>query len=169
MNEKRMTRFLKLLEGANYKSVVLNPGPTMTYLTGLHFGLDERPKMLFLGKNIEPVLILPELEAGSLDNASFKVKPFVYGENPEQWLKVFKEACDYLQLDGQTIGVEPVHLRVLELNFLQGAAPKSKFVSASAQLDFLRMQKDEEEIAAMRKAARIAQNAFQSTISSIKA
>jgi Xaa-Pro aminopeptidase len=55
------------------------------------------------------------------------------------------------------IGVEPRCLRVLELRFLESAAPGAKFTSAEDLIAGLRMHKDAAEIGAMRQAVQIAQ------------
>ena len=168
MYQQRFSLLSSLLEQGNFDGAALIPGPTFTYLTGLHYGLDERPKVLLLGKNRPAVIILPEFEAGKLKGSSLEIKPFTYGEDPDQWPEVFRQACAYAGLANQQIAIEPLQLRVRELRLLEEASPSTQFISASAQLDLMRMQKDEAEIAKMRKAAEIAQDAFLAMLVNIK-
>ena len=47
--------------------VVVNPGASLRWLTGLNFHLMERPVVLYLDKDRKPLIILPELELAKLD------------------------------------------------------------------------------------------------------
>jgi Xaa-Pro dipeptidase len=167
MSQKRMDRLFTLLDSAQLDAIVLNPGPTMQYVSGFHFVKDERPKILIMGKNIPTTLILPIFEARALEFPQ-DVKPFLYGENPVEWPRVFSEACQYAGITGKKVGVEPLQLRFLEWDYLTQAAPRTQFLSASPKLDVLRMKKDADEISAMRKAARIAQQAFLATLKQVR-
>ena len=59
----RHERLSKALTDANLDALVLNPSPSLTYLTGLHFHLSERPVVGIFTPGGKPVLVLPELEA----------------------------------------------------------------------------------------------------------
>lgn len=166
----RQSKLRKALKSSNLNGLVLNPGPSLTYLTGLHFHLMERP-IIFIITPEEPILaIIPELEAAKLLGISFPVQPYLYGEDPHTWPGVFNQAFAAAQLFGTySIGVEPGRLRVLELRYLQDAAPEASFDSAEEVLSDLRMRKDTDEIRAMRKAAQIAEQALSATLPAIKA
>ena len=73
-----------------------------------------------------------------------------------------------MSLDGKTIGVEPTWLRYLELNYLQTAAPAATFKTAEALIASLRIQKDNQELACMRRAVQIAQEALRATLPVIR-
>jgi Xaa-Pro dipeptidase len=111
--------------------------------------------------------ILPEFEVGKLAVSGLNIRPFAYGENPAAWADVFKKACQSVGLNGQKIGVDPNHFRFLEYHYLLQGAPQSQFISAGDDISLLRVHKDEQEVACMRKAAEIAQKAFQATLPSI--
>jgi len=169
MSLNRYTHLTDLMQSASLDALVLNPGPTLTYLTGLVFHLSERPTVLLVSPPADPALILAELEILKAKQSQVPVNPFTYNDNPDSWQVAFNKAVQALRLDGKRIGVEPERLRVLELNFLENAAPGANFVSAAALLANLRMQKDGQEIAAMRKAVQIAQQALLATMPFIKA
>jgi Xaa-Pro dipeptidase len=168
MTSDRLTRLHNLVKTSHFDSLVLNPGQTLTYLTGLHFGIMERPIVLLTKPGSPSALILPELEVGKIRQSHIPIQPFPYGENPETWQESFNQAVKFLNLNNAKIGVESNHLRVLELRFLESAAPGSNFISADLPLSSLRMQKDESEITNMRQAVKIAQDALTATLPKIK-
>ncbi len=165
----RQARLASSMSAAGTKILALNPGPSLTYLTGLHFHLSERPVIALFAPHTPPVLVIPELESIKAKSLSFPVQVFPYGEEPSTWPDVFRQAAMAAQIDQTSVGVEPTHLRYLELNLLQNAAPQAKFIPAEDVVADLRMRKDNYEVECMRKAVDIAQNALQATIPSIKA
>ena len=54
------------LKQSGLDAVALNPGPTLTYLSGVRFHLMERPVVLIVARDGDPVLVLPELETPKL-------------------------------------------------------------------------------------------------------
>ena len=165
------TRQMKLaaaLGSADLDAVVLNPGPSLYYLSGLHFHLSERPVVLIFSREGSMVIVLPELEAGKVENLPFEVRAFPYGEDHASWREAFRRGAQAASLEGLRVGVEPRRLRVLELRLLEEAAPRAQFTAAEETLASLRMYKDEAEIAAMRQAVDIAQRALQATLPAIQ-
>ena len=165
---QRQARLSAILDSAGGNALVLNPGSSLIYLTGLNFHLMERPVVAFFVPHAPPIIVMPELEGAKLVNLTYPIRSFPYGEDPQTWTAVFKQAADAAQIAGRTVGVEPTRLRFLELRLLEAAAPGAKFVSAETSLADLRMCKDESEIAAMRKAVQIAQQGLQATIPAIR-
>lgn len=157
------------LEDSGLGSLALNAGPSLTYLTGLHFHLSERPTVFLFVPDQAPLAVLPELESGKVRGLSFDVAVFPYGERPDTWLRAFQDAVESAHIDGVRLGVEPRRIRMLELDYLRAAAPQAEIVSAEECLASLRMHKDDFEIAAMRKAVEIAQTALGKTLPQIHA
>jgi Xaa-Pro dipeptidase len=166
--QDRQKRLEEALRGAGLEGMALNAGPSLTYLTGLHFHLSERPVVALFTPGQPPVIVLPELESGKLDGLSYPIQEFTYGELPETWAGVFKSAMGAADFPGKQVGIEPRQLRVLELNFLESREMGISLVTGETCMEQVRMRKDEAEIEAMQEAVRIAQNALQSTIPLIK-
>ncbi|MBI4761270.1 MAG: M24 family metallopeptidase [Chloroflexota bacterium] len=165
------TRFDKLnasLRTSDLDAVILNPGPTLKYLSGLSFHLMERPVVLFAAKDQTPALVLPELELQKVASLPYALQVFAYGENPSGWGEVFRKAVQALGLDGKRIGVEPRALRLLEFQYVKASAPEAEFPDASDVLAGLRLRKDAAEVEAMRRAVQIAQSALEAVIPQIK-
>lgn len=169
MYPKRIDIMYALLEQDRLDGAALIPGPTFTYLTGLEYHKDERPKVLLLQKGVQPILILPEFEAGKLKGNALNIKAFTYGEDQAVWPETFKAAADYAGLSGKKFAVEPLQMRVRELRLLQDASPDAHFLSTTPRWETMRMRKDESELAKMRKAAQIAEQAFLAMVRVVKA
>ena len=165
----RLSKLSESLRKSRLDALVLNAGPSLVYLTGLHFHLSERPVVTLFTADHEPVIILPELEMLKVNGLLYKIKAFPYNENPAEWDGVFCEAVKSLNLNGKRIGVEPRQMRLLEFRQVKSGAPEADFPDASDMVSRLRICKDADEIAAMRKAVKVAQSALEATIPLIKA
>lgn len=168
MTQTRLEKLTASLRTSNLDAVILNPGPTLKYFSGLSFHLMERPVVLFVAPGKDPVLVLPELELPKVDLFPYKVQGIAYGENPLEWDGAFRKAVQALDLDGKRIGVEPRSLRLMEFRHVKAGAPEADYPDASDVLAELRLRKDKAEVDAMRKAVKIAQDALEATIPQIK-
>jgi len=168
MTHPRFDKLNASLRTSDLDAVILNPGPTLTYLTGLHFHLMERPVVLLFAKDQEPAIILPELELQKVASLPYKLQVFAYPEKPSEWDAAFRKAVQALGLDGKRIGVEPRNLRLLEFGYVKTGAPEADYPDGSDVLSALRLRKDQAEVEVMRKAVKIAQAALEATIPSIK-
>ncbi len=164
----RLEKLQAALVQAGLDAAVLNPGPTLTYLTGLRFHLMERPVVLLVAPGKAPVIVLPELELPKVNLFSYKVNAFSYGENPLEWDSAFRKAVASLGLDGKKIGVEPRQMRLLEFRHVRAGAPEADFPDASEALSALRLCKDLAEVQKMKRAVKVAQDALEATIPFIK-
>jgi len=168
MTQSRLDQLNASLRASGLDAVILNPGPTLTHLTGLHFHLMERPVVLMFAKDQDPAIVLPELELQKVASLPYKLQVFAYPENPSEWDGVFRRAAQSLNLDGKQIGVEPRQLRLLEFRHVKASVPEADYPDASEVLSSLRLRKDKTEVDAMRRAVKIAQEALEATIPLIK-
>lgn len=148
-------------------ALALNAGPTQTYFTGLHFHLMERPIVLILALKQAPVIVLPGFEKGKLV-AVKDLRAVTYGEDPAKWQLSFNEAAKLLG-PLKRIATEDLRLRLMELRYLEGAFPGTKFEQAEPLIAQLRMHKDEAEIDAMQRAVKVAEAALEATLPEIRA
>ena len=166
--QNRQAKLAAVLAEAQLDSLILNPGPSMVYLTGLHFHLSERPVLVFFSLSHAPVIVLPELEMQKLKGLPYEIHGFSYGEDPAEWVKSFHNAIHAADLSDKRNGVEPRQLRLLEYSLLTEAAPKASYIQSNASVAKLRMYKDESELSSMRKAVEIAQSALYATLPQVK-
>jgi Xaa-Pro dipeptidase len=164
----RQQKLADALIKADLDGMALNPGPSLVYLTGLHFHLSERPVVVLFRPGAKPVIILPEFESLKIKSLPYEIEPFPYGEDPSTWGSVFSAAVHSIKLAGKKISVEPKQLRFLEYSLISGAASETVFLSGETILAKLRMYKDQAELEAMRRAVDIAQKALLATIPKIK-
>ena len=153
----RQAKLAEALRQTALPALALNPGPSLVYLTGMHFHLSERPVVALFFPNQSPLIVLPELESAKLKDLAYPLRSFTYGEDPASWPDVFRQALLAAEIQSGQVGVEPRGLRVLELRLLEAAAPAVRYDSAEEIVAGLRMHKDESELLAMRRAAQIAQ------------
>ena len=168
MDTTRLSKLSELLSISGLDALALNPGPSLVYLTGLHFHLMERPTLAFFTANSAPVLVLPELEMLKVQDLPFEVKPFPYGENPAEWDQVFLKAGRSLGFKHKRIGIEPLQMRILEYRKVQVITGGTECPDATQLVGQLRLCKDADEVATMRSAVKVAQAALEKTIPSIK-
>ncbi|NMB89327.1 MAG: aminopeptidase P family protein [Chloroflexi bacterium] len=167
MNNDRLQQLQTVIAQAGLDGAAFNPGPTLAYLTGQRFHRMERPVVLLAGPSGQPAMVLPALETGRLELFPYPVQAFPYGDNPASWDSAFQQAARFLGWQRPRLAVEANQFRVLELNFLQKAFPGLQPVPADEQLGALRLHKDAQEVALMRTAVKIAQQALLATLPSI--
>ena len=166
--QARTNHLQELMKQKGLSGIALNPGPDLSYFSGLEFHLMERPVLWILPLDSSPVLVLPELEENKLIDQPHPIRPFTYNEDPATWPGAFQSALTEAGLMKGKLGVIPRRLRMLELTYLQGAGPDLVLESAQELITILRTQKDETEIARMAEAARIAECALSASLSSFK-
>jgi Xaa-Pro dipeptidase len=164
----RQQKLDEAIKDENLNALVLNPGPSLTYFTGLHFHLSERPIIVIIQPDQYPMIVLPELEAAKANHLSYPVSVFTYSEDPDTWVEAFKSAAQAAKPELREIGVEPRGLRFLELRLLEEAVPHASFYPADDLIASLRMFKDDREVTYMQQAAEIAQTALDTTLPYIK-
>ncbi len=161
---QRRRRLARALRAAGLDAMALNPGPSLRYFFGHAFFLGERPILGLVSAAGGTAFVAPQFEAEEIaalgvDHAA------LYDEDPTTWPHHTAQALAALDIPPTArIGIEPVHLRVLEWRLLEQAAPQAAFPDASQVVMALRSRKDEAELAALRRAVRIAEAAWQATL-----
>lgn len=166
--QTRINQLQDIIRKNQLHGIALNPGPDLSYFSGLGFHLMERPVLMIFPHEGSPILILPELEEAKLEKISYQVRPFTYNEDTSTWPGVFRAALSEAGLFNGKLGVIPQRLRLLEVNYLQAAAPELDLLSAHDLIATIRMIKNEGEIQKMEEAVRIAECALAAILSSIK-
>lgn len=163
----RVERLQSLAASHHLAAVAVVPGPNMVYFTGLQFHLSERPTVAIFVPGDTPGLILPALEANKPESCPISFRTFTYTDEQGP-AKAFQEACHALKLNGKVLGVEGRRMRVLETHYFDEFASGVKYEMAEPIIAKLRMSKDATELAYMKKAIAIAEQALTETLPVIK-
>ena len=168
MIKSRQKKLKIMINDSDFDGIILNPGPSLYYLTGFHFHLSERPVIYIYKPDYNPAIVLPELEQAKTTKSSFLISSFPYHEDPSTWTASFRMAFDQLELSGDRLGIEPRGLRFLEYQLIDAISENNQLMPADKLLASLRMYKDEGEIAKIQKAVNIAEKALHATLPIIK-
>jgi Xaa-Pro dipeptidase len=166
MTPERLQRAQQGLQTQQIDWLALVPGPNLLYLTGIHAHLSERPLVYFLPAEGEPAIIIPLLEASKAEAVGIPPHRIFAWRDETGYGEAFAQAQAALGWAGKRVAVEKLYLRVLELEALQ-LVPFS-LTHADPLLNGLRRQKDPSELAAMRRAVQVAEEAFLRLVPQIK-
>jgi Xaa-Pro dipeptidase len=158
---------LNLTAQANLDAVALIPGANLQYVTGKDFHLMERPLVAFFVPGADPVAVLPALEADRMMESGIPFKLFPWTDT-DGYEGAFAAAARELKLDGKRLGVEELRMRVLEAEIIRRHVPTIQIVAAGGVLAGLRLCKDENDLAAMRKAITISEEALTACIALVQ-
>lgn len=158
----RIRALQELQKAQGLDCVALVPGANLHYFTGLAKHLSERPLVAFFPAEGQPALALPVLEVpGARAFLPDDVQLLSYSDE-EGHEQVFHQVAGALGLarEGVSLGVEFLAMRLLEARRIEQAMPGCKLLATEPWLPILRMRKDEEEVALMRRAVSIAEAAM---------
>lgn len=168
MKNQRLQHLFQLMEANQFEYAAINPGFSLKYLTGLDFHLMERPVVFFISKNGKNALVLPHLEMSRAEKNEEITHFFPYGDNPATWQSAFDAAATFLKIGDSRMAIEPTQFRFLEFSFTHQSLPHAKIAPGQNIFDQLRLQKDENEIMSMQKAAQIAEAGLLATLPLVK-
>ena len=153
------------MEAKGVDLLAVIPGPNMQYLTGLEFHLMERPILLLISKNNNPLMVIPQLE----ENRARKLHGFEFftyddRRDPKEVFSIVSRIHK-----GCNVGVERRRIRFLELDLLESSKISKSFTDADDLLSSLRVKKTQNEVNYIRRAVKIAEMALEKTLSNVSA
>jgi Xaa-Pro aminopeptidase len=153
----RMRRAAEEASAQGFDALLVAPSPDLAYLTGYDPMPLERPTLLVLRPGDEPVMLVPELErplaADSPGGRSMELIGWTDAVDP------YLEAARLLPSQGRIAVCD--RLWASHVLALQRAVGAAAFESASPVIGRLRAVKDDDELAALRRAARGADESFR--------
>jgi D-alanyl-D-alanine dipeptidase len=160
MHLVRIGRAARETAAQGLDALVVSPSPDLTYLTGYDPMPLPRPTLLVLRPSRDPVMLVPELEralaAASPLGQHLELVPWRDGSDPY-------EAAASLLAGATRIAVAD-RLWATHLLGLQRELPGAAFSPASPVLGHLRAVKDEDELDALRRAGRAADETFRQAL-----
>ncbi len=152
-----MRRAIEEAGRQGFAALVVAPSPDLAYLCGYGPMPLERPTLLVLRPGVDTLMLVPHLEiplaAASPGGRVFQLVGWADGDDPY-------DAAARLLPTGGRIGVGD-RMWAAHLMGLQAAVPDATFEPASAVLGRLRAVKDDDELVALRRAGRAADETFR--------
>jgi Xaa-Pro dipeptidase len=149
-HQERMARARALAKASGFDAFLVEAGINLGYLTGLRWGVSERPLLLIVPVEGEETWVAPAFEAGTLHRS---------GVSESAQLSVWQEHESAYQVavaalgDGKRIALDPV-MRLFVAEGLRAAGRTSGkgFELGTQVLDACRMVKSERELERLRRA-----------------
>ena len=148
-------------------AIVLGPGSSLYYFTGIRWGLSERLLALLLPQTGQPVLVCPAFEEGRMrESLRYPMEVRVWQED-ESPTKLIATALADRKLGSGRIGIEET-LPFTFYDHLRAAASGCTFVSADTVTIACRSVKSEHELNLMRAACSATCDVFRDVFASLK-
>lgn len=168
MTTPDFTDVLSVLEANGLDAAAFVPGPNFMRLMGRDFHLMERPLLLVVTREGPPMAIVPNLEMASFGSIGFQGQVFDWRDQDgfEGAFRLMAEARP--DLGHGKIGLEGQRMRVFEQMALAAVYPEAVFFDAHSELSTIRLIKSDLEIANLRAAIRISEQALEATVSEVR-
>ena len=163
----RVDKLYGIMRDSGLEAVALIPGPNHRYLTGAEHYVLERPIVTFYQPGQMPIAVIPELEIPLFERHPDPAVLISYTD-ADGYEGAFGSALDQLGARGKTIGVEGLHMRFFEGEIIRQSAPGATVVDATEPLAELRLIKDADEIASLRRAIDISERALQAMLDEVQ-
>lgn len=163
----RIDKLYAIMERAGVDVIALIPGPNHRYLTGAEHYVLERPIVTFYAPDRKPIAVIPELEIPLFERHPAPAELFAYTD-AEGYAGAFKRALETIDASGKTIGVEGLFMRFFEGEIIRQSAPEVRVIDATGPLADLRIHKDADEIALLRRAIEISERALQAMFNEVE-
>jgi Xaa-Pro aminopeptidase len=164
MNDNRIQQLQQHLVANGLSGMALMPGPNMIYLSNIHTHMSERPVLFLVPAAGAPAVIIPTLEAMKAQAAGVPTQRIFDWDDVGGFAGAFDSAAAALDMSTWTLGVEGLHMRVLEREQLQASAPGLQVRQADDVMSSLRRIKDDIEVAAMEQAVAVAEQALEALL-----
>lgn len=158
---QRQSRLFAAMDDAGIDVAAFVPGPNFYFLTGVYFGLMERPTILLVARDGRRHAIIPVLEKSRWQAAAPDVET-VYWQDSDGYQDAFRAV-------GKTIGAARIGVEGQRMRFFEAQALRQHFADATvadahAAVSRMRLHKDAGEIAALSKAIAISEAALADAI-----
>ncbi|RYD53830.1 MAG: aminopeptidase P family protein [Sphingomonadales bacterium] len=164
----RIARAQSLMKANGIGAVLIEPGSSLIYFTGVRWGRSERLTCVVIPVEGEPCIVTPFFEEPSVrESLAIPAEVRVWQED-EDPLKVVAGFLKDRKLGNRPVGIEETN-RYFIVDGLQKALPSAKIVSGNPVVRGCRMIKTAPEIALMQLASDVTLAAYRWTHSQIKA
>ena len=160
---------LKILDRHQLDAIALVPGSNFRRLFDRDFHLMERPLVIIIPAQGEPVAIVPNLEMASFEKIAFDGPVFDWRDEVGYADAFLKAANALPQLaKSSRFGLEAQRMRVFEQMALGKVFPAAGFVDAHQEISSIRLIKTKQEVSLLKKAIEISEAALEATLAQVR-
>ncbi len=173
-----VTRLNALMDEAGLDAIVLRSGVNFTYLSGVvypgtlqrHMDLADstRPVLLFWPRAGKPVIVANKIAAGLAERDSWVETVVLYEAYVESAYEKVIEVIGAAGLSSATVGFEKDYVNAAQWEALRKCAPRLELVDCTHVMDRVRWIKTDAEIAMLRRAADLLDDAYLEVFRRIK-
>jgi len=157
---QRLNKARQLMQSQGIGAIVIEPGPSLDYFTGVQWWRSERLTAAVIPAEGDPIIVTPFFERPSVEE-SLKVPAEIRTWNEdEEPLKLVADFLAERKVSGSSIGFEETN-RFFILDRLRQQLPQVRVVSANPVVRALRMIKTPAELALMQAAADVTIAAYR--------
>ncbi len=158
----------RLREIAGVNTVIIVPGASMVYFTGLRFHLSERPVLAVFTPDGNLSFIIPELEVPKLrERPDLEARAFAWSDT-DGYEGAFEGVVNELGLRGGTLGVDGLSMRVTEWLAFQNIDSSLKVKPVERDIIRIMAHKMPDEVESMRQAVKISEKALENLMTWVK-
>ena len=166
MANPRIDELHRLMRSNGLDALALVPGVNFAHVLGRDFHQMERPLVVILPLEGDPVAIVPNLEMASFATLGLTGRVFDWRDE-DGFEAAFTEAGRALGPMGR-IGVEGQRMRVFDYLALTRNLQAVAFVDAHAEISAIRLIKRDAEIEALRRAIHVSETALEATLTQVR-
>lgn len=169
-NIANLPRLNALMDQAGLEALVLRSGQNFTYLSGVvypgtlqrHVDLADstRPTLLVWPRNGKPVIVTNKTAAGLAERDGWIESVVLYEAYVDSPYRKLAEVLHDAGLSSASIGFEKDYLSAAHWDDIGKLAPKVRMVDCTALMDRVRWIKTEAEVALIRRAADLQDDAY---------
>ena len=161
----RFAAYRQVVREQSLDAIALVPGANFHRLFGVGFHQNERPLMVLIPIDEQPVAVVPNLELASFSLLEFDGK-IIDWRDQSGYQSAFNSMFEHTPV--VNIGVEGQVMRVFIHHAMLAAQPGLNIVDAQRAISALRLCKTELEIVSLRKAVAVSERALEFTINAVQ-
>lgn len=162
LKHDRRNKLLAVMAAAELDAVALVPGANFRFLTGGVLPLRERPTLLVVLADGDALAVIPALEESSWQRLSIDANVGFWTDADGYEVAFHRTfGSDW---SGRRVGVEGQLMRAFEFVALEACMAGATIVDAHEEISAIRLTKDENEVAALRRAIALTEATLTETI-----
>lgn len=166
--EQRLTKFLQWMKKQDVDVAWITSTESVYYFTGCYIEPHERVFGLFLFAKGDAILIFPQLEAETVRNAAWKHMAIGYDDHQDPWQLVQSRLKAELTTV-KVVAFEQESITFSKYDQFASIFPQQvEWIAADQAIQQIRMIKDANEMKQIQQAAKLADEAMQMAVDSIR-